>query len=273
MKSLPLIPTVLALCLAAPLYGSAPAAPRADGAQAPVVVPAPPKVDEAELRYQELATKYAAAEKNYFAQLDEARKQGKTPAESGLVHPIGEYYARFEALAQSGNGHALLWTGLRVEAAHPAAEKSANAKATLAILTQVVERHASAPWFKELTIAISALYIACPASDVDTLVEALVLKCPDRELAAEALYRAGASWKRSKADGAAERAKFFFDRITKDYANSAFGRKHSGEGSPEVGLAIGKLAPDFSAKDADGVEFKLGDYRGKVVVLDFWGFW
>ncbi len=38
-------------------------------------------------------------------------------------------------------------------------------------------------------------------------------------------------------------------------------------------LAIGKTAPDIVGKDADGVEFKLSDFRGKVVVLDFWGFW
>ena len=48
--------------------------------------------------------------------------------------------------------------------------------------------------------------------------------------------------------------------------------------SAEVELAqgkiqIGKPAPDFSARDVDGVAFKLSDYRGKVVVLDFWGFW
>lgn len=38
-------------------------------------------------------------------------------------------------------------------------------------------------------------------------------------------------------------------------------------------LMIGMEAPDFEAVDADGVEFKLSDYRGKVVVVDFWGFW
>jgi hypothetical protein len=38
-------------------------------------------------------------------------------------------------------------------------------------------------------------------------------------------------------------------------------------------LAIGKVAPDIEAEDLDGVEFKLSDYRGKVVVLDFWGNW
>lgn len=38
-------------------------------------------------------------------------------------------------------------------------------------------------------------------------------------------------------------------------------------------LQIGMAAPDIVANDLDGVEFKLSDYRGKVVVLDFWGDW
>ena len=38
-------------------------------------------------------------------------------------------------------------------------------------------------------------------------------------------------------------------------------------------LSIGKIAPDIEGEDLDGVAFKLSDYRGKVVVLDFWGDW
>lgn len=35
-------------------------------------------------------------------------------------------------------------------------------------------------------------------------------------------------------------------------------------------LVVGKEAPDIDGKDQDGVQFKLSDYRGKVVLLDFW---
>ncbi len=38
-------------------------------------------------------------------------------------------------------------------------------------------------------------------------------------------------------------------------------------------LQIGDVAPDIIGVDAEGVEFKLSDYRGQVVVIDFWGFW
>jgi hypothetical protein len=38
-------------------------------------------------------------------------------------------------------------------------------------------------------------------------------------------------------------------------------------------LRVGKEAPEIKATDLDGKEFKLSDYRGKVVLLDFWGNW
>ena len=36
---------------------------------------------------------------------------------------------------------------------------------------------------------------------------------------------------------------------------------------------VGQVAPEIEGEDLDGVPFKLSDYRGKVVVLDFWGNW
>jgi hypothetical protein len=35
-------------------------------------------------------------------------------------------------------------------------------------------------------------------------------------------------------------------------------------------LSVGKEAPDVEGEDQDGKRFKLSDYRGKVVLLDFW---
>jgi hypothetical protein len=38
-------------------------------------------------------------------------------------------------------------------------------------------------------------------------------------------------------------------------------------------LVIGKAAPEIEGEDVDAKRFKMSDYRGKVVVLDFWGDW
>ena len=38
-------------------------------------------------------------------------------------------------------------------------------------------------------------------------------------------------------------------------------------------IAAGSLAPSFTAKTIDGKVVKLSDYKGKVIILDFWATW
>jgi len=38
-------------------------------------------------------------------------------------------------------------------------------------------------------------------------------------------------------------------------------------------IVIGEKAPEIIGKDAEGKEMKLSDYRGKVVVINFWASW
>ncbi|MFO1077013.1 MAG: hypothetical protein U1E73_04720 [Planctomycetota bacterium] len=38
-------------------------------------------------------------------------------------------------------------------------------------------------------------------------------------------------------------------------------------------FGTGMAAPDIAGKDLDGVDFKLSDYKGKVLFVDFWGDW
>ncbi len=42
---------------------------------------------------------------------------------------------------------------------------------------------------------------------------------------------------------------------------------------PPSGPQVGQLAPEIEGQDLDGRKFKLSDYRGRVVLLDFWGNW
>ena len=51
--------------------------------------------------------------------------------------------------------------------------------------------------------------------------------------------------------------------------NAKVAKKYEVQGGPEIGTE----APEIVGVDLDGVEFKLSDYRGKVVMLDFYGDW
>jgi len=47
---------------------------------------------------------------------------------------------------------------------------------------------------------------------------------------------------------------------------------NSNDAAP-AGLGPGKQAPDFKLKTLDGKEVSLSDYRGKVVLINFWATW
>jgi thiol-disulfide isomerase/thioredoxin len=69
-----------------------------------------------------------------------------------------------------------------------------------------------------------------------------------------------------------------FQRVVDKYADVKYVRGTVGNAAEaelfEIQkLAIGKPVPDIEASDADGKSYKLSDYRGKVVVLDFWATW
>ena len=67
-----------------------------------------------------------------------------------------------------------------------------------------------------------------------------------------------------------------FERAAKDYADvklafrGTVGEKAKTELYEIHHLAIGLKAPDVAGEDQDGKKFKLSDYQGKVVLLDFW---
>jgi hypothetical protein len=44
-------------------------------------------------------------------------------------------------------------------------------------------------------------------------------------------------------------------------------------GDAQDGLPVGRAAPEIAGADLDGVPLKLSDFRGQVVVLDFWATW
>jgi hypothetical protein len=68
-------------------------------------------------------------------------------------------------------------------------------------------------------------------------------------------------------------------RLKQDYGDLEDARERSyaavadGITFARTRLKVGLPVPEIEAADIQGVTFKLSDYRGKVVLVDFWGHW
>jgi hypothetical protein len=84
--------------------------------------------------------------------------------------------------------------------------------------------------------------------------------------------------KKPDADQLVKEAEAAYERAAADFADVRYRDRKVGERAKAAlfemrNLVVGMVAPDIEGEDIDGKKFKLSDYRGKVVLLDFWGHW
>jgi cytochrome oxidase Cu insertion factor (SCO1/SenC/PrrC family) len=53
-------------------------------------------------------------------------------------------------------------------------------------------------------------------------------------------------------------------------ANTTRSTSHKPADAGKMTTSTARIAPEIVGVDADGKKFHLSDYRGKVVLLDFW---
>jgi len=176
------------------------------------------------------------------------------------------------------------------------AEKHPKDPAAVDCLVWIVQR---APQGQEGTKALELLsteHIANPKMaqvapilsrnpNGEKLLRAVLEKNPDREAKGQACFalaqilHRGSSSRDGKFDEAkAKEAEQLFEEVTKAYADVKTGRGTLGDAAKSTlfevrHLSVGKTVPEIEADDTDGKKFKLSDYRGKVVMIDFWGHW
>ncbi len=126
-------------------------------------------------------------------------------------------------------------------------------------------------------------YHGLPAEQI---LKAVIEKNTNREEKAAALYALGAihfknfdaTADRVSGEASKGRALECFQQLNADYSDvtiqgfklSDFTAKMLFE---MTNLQVGCEAPEIEGKDADGISFKLSDYRGKHVIVIFWGGW
>jgi hypothetical protein len=150
-------------------------------------------------------------------------------------------------------------------------------------ISKIVKDFVDDPRLADLVMGLSAPPKL--SKDRDTFIATIKAnsKCPDVKAAFE--FRDVSPLVDQQGDGKLDEAKTkaLFERLRKlaaDYPTAKvprYGMTYKDWVEKTIyrmeHLKIGAVAPEIDGQDLDGVKFKLSDYRGKVVVLDFWGHW
>jgi hypothetical protein len=218
-----------------------------------------------------LAAEYAGAYQAWRAELKAARKDKARKDEIEAAHPARTYWPRFEALVAS-DARAYLW--MIAHADEVVDGKDAVAAKRRELFTRAVTDHSGEPWMPELIEAIPSYKKALGPASVEELHLAIAAKATDREIAGAALVQLAElkSGREATPEDLAQ-AKALAARVQAECPGTTAAKRAQDLVFQLEHLRVGCSAPDFEARDGDGAAFKLSDYRGKVVLLDFWGFW
>ena len=113
-------------------------------------------------------------------------------------------------------------------------------------------------------------------TDSETMLRALYTKGKRDEVRGVACLVLAQILKGSADEKKRKESERLFEEAADKYAavKTAFdgpvGRKAESELFDLRSLSVGKAAPEVEGTDQDGKPFKLSDYKGKVVLLDFW---
>jgi hypothetical protein len=142
----------------------------------------------------------------------------------------------------------------------------------------LVNAHLASPVWKDLAETIS--YIGdsgLNARKVEQNLRTLMEKSPQQVVQAAAMFALGTTLAASEEKAKHDEGLGLLRRLQKEFAEAKeaadFVQRAEGTLFQLEKLQIGMPCPDFEASDENGVKFKLSEYKGKVVLLDFWGFW
>lgn len=247
---------------------SAASAPRGQGAPVPVARPA----IDVETAFAELDREFIVRWSRYQDGLERVRK-GELAASAAPVPPQGEFYPRYEALAAVGHARALRWC-IQFASASGGSVDDVHAR-KVGFFLALIDRFVTEDWFPDVLrdLRNEATAGGLKIDEAVALCLAAAEQTKNPAIRAQALLEAATIFAAdSAASSTSEAERLLAEIIERHPETSAAGRAKQ-KLFQVRNLRVGVVAPDFTTQDVDGVSFKLSDYRGKVVVLDFWGFW
>jgi hypothetical protein len=225
-------------------------------------------------KLKKLKADYQTAQNEFFTKYEKIKSEKEQSEFYTKENPAGKFLDRAISLAKSaGNDD----SGPEAYAfAFSIAEQvPARMKESTKLAKEAIDRY---PKSKGLLSLVNQLGFGYPVerADATAMLKQVLSVNPNSEVQAattSSLARLYKGWgEPASAADEKEARKYLNDLVTK-YPKTPYGERAKGDLFELDNLRVGKEFPDFEATDQDGKAWKLSDYRGKVVVIDFWGFW
>lgn len=275
MRSSSILVSCLALVVASAFVATSPVAGQVTGFR--------PMPSPAKQAFDTLTRQYQAA---YDAYRDEVKRIAATPEykkaiqakdyraarelRSAVKNPIPDFVARFRAALETHrDARDAAW--LRGWLLPMTRDKDG----TLALLEQIEAHDLEHPAIKTIVPSIPRLMRTIGADQCRGFLGQVIDRNTDKETVAAALASRMAlvRFDRNATDDQKKQAEADGLLIQRLVPGTILALRADGPRFERERLQMGMTAPDIVGKDLGGVAFKLSDYRGKVVLLDFWGDW
>lgn len=198
-------------------------------------------------------------------------KDSKVRANLLKNRPASQFVSRFQAGAKAcaGTGKAVPYLSWLVS--HDRGEIARTSLQTL------MQNHITHPGIRRAVARIGGLRQKIGKEQSRKWLDAVLAENLHPDIQAQARYTRAAAYVGTRAVERSEGLRqLAIDDLNKVIAASA-GQSLKGLAQrllfEAINLEPGLKAPDIHGEDLDGIAFKLSDYRGKVVLLDFWGDW
>ena len=224
----------------------------------------PTKAGAPQAQYQALVDDYEKARKDFFDAYGKASEQERQK----LVYPQPEKFSdRFMTLATEHPNDpaaldALVWV----------ATNCRNQKEQEPALHLLERNHLKNP--KLADVPMSLIY--SESAKVEEFLRALLKESPHHAVKGNAAYSLAFYLNRKNRNP--KEVEKIFEEVVAHYSDVKGYRTSLADMATSQlfeirNLKIGQEAPDVTGETVDGKELKLSSYRGKVVVIDFWGDW
>jgi len=218
----------------------------------------------AESQYEALLDQYEEA---YDAWRDRLREMEslKERRELRKLEPALLFRSRFETLANSGEGRALVWL---IENSRKLEKRKQVPALKEDCYGRLFKAYLDADWFGDVITMYTKERRDVSAETIElTLASALERSEGDaraRVLLGLARYRLA---------GKCNSGLDFYQRLLQEHPDSPAAKDAQREYDRLTKFGMGAQPPDFQGETIDGAPISLYASRGKVTVVDFWGFW